>query len=111
MIMTLLTIAGSAWAWEGSGTATDPYLIKNEMDWTILVSETKAGTTFSDKVFRLTTLTHGKYADEEDKWPGLPVLRYEDGKIVSSGGKHSVVLMPASSTPTPYSDSISRISS
>lgn len=57
------------------------------------------------------TLTHGKYADEEDKWPGLPVLRYEDGKIVSSGGEHSVVLMPASPTPTPYSDSISRISS
>ena len=55
--MTLLTIAGSAWAWEGSGTATDPYLIKNEMDWTILVSETKAGTTFSDKVFRLTANT------------------------------------------------------
>jgi len=43
--------------------------------------------------------------------PALPVLRYEDGKIVSSGGKHSVVLMPASPTPTPYSDSISRISS
>ena len=39
------------------------------------------------------TLTHGKYADEEDKWPGLPVLRYEDGKIDALQRQHQPYLV------------------
>ena len=56
MLLTLLmlTVASSAWGWQGSGTESDPYLINNEMDWRMLVSETKNGSTYDGQVFRLT---------------------------------------------------------
>ena len=33
MIALLCTIVQGVWAWDGSGTSTDPYKIKNSADW------------------------------------------------------------------------------
>ena len=65
MLLTLLmlTVASSAWGWQGSGTESDPYLINNVMDWRMLVSETKNGSTYDGGVFRLTAdLSVGNFA-------------------------------------------------
>lgn len=33
MLTLLLLTAQGVWAWDGSGTSTDPYLIKTSADW------------------------------------------------------------------------------
>jgi hypothetical protein len=55
MMIALLAIAGSAFAWDGSGTATDPYLISNDMDWRMFFHNVRMGISYEGKVFRLTT--------------------------------------------------------
>lgn len=39
----LLAIAQQAWAWEGSGTQTDPYKIQTNADWKQLSNEVGGG--------------------------------------------------------------------
>lgn len=55
LIFTLLltTVAG-AWAWDGSGTSANPYLIKSSADWKQLADEVSGGNSYSDKHFAMT---------------------------------------------------------
>ena len=39
MMLTLLVCTTAAWAWDGSGTSADPYLIKFATDWNTLPPE------------------------------------------------------------------------
>ena len=45
--------SSTAWAWTGSGTADDPYLIANETDWNTLASNSSSDN-YSGKYFKLT---------------------------------------------------------
>lgn len=49
LLLTIVT--QGAWAWDGSGTAEDPYLIKNRDDWAALVESVSAGNTYHGKYF------------------------------------------------------------
>lgn len=51
-IMLLTTVAG-AWAWDGSGTSTDPYLIKNSADWKQLADDVIGGNSYSGTYFEM----------------------------------------------------------
>ena len=46
MIALLCTIVQGVWAWDGSGTSTDPYKIKNSADWKQLADEPSRARTF-----------------------------------------------------------------
>ena len=50
----LLAIAQGAWAWTGSGTQADPYLITNATDWNNLVTAVNGGETYSGTYFKMT---------------------------------------------------------
>ena len=50
----LLAIAQQAWAWEGSGTSADPYLIKTSADWKQLANDVGGGNSYSGKFFEMT---------------------------------------------------------
>jgi hypothetical protein len=50
----LLAIAQQAWAWEGSGTQTDPYKIQTSADWKQLSNEVVGGSSFSGLFFEMT---------------------------------------------------------
>jgi len=53
--MVLLTIAlPTLWAWDGSGTDADPYLVKSTADWQQLAADVSGGESYAGKVFRLT---------------------------------------------------------
>lgn len=50
----MCTVAHRAWAWDGNGTSTDPYLINNTDDWKQLADDVSGGETYSGTVFRMT---------------------------------------------------------
>ena len=54
LIFTLLltTVAG-VWAWDGSGTSADPYLIKNSADWKQLADDVSGGNSYSGQYFEM----------------------------------------------------------
>ena len=47
MIALLLAIVQMTWAWDGSGTSTDPYLIKSSDDWKQLADDVSGGNSYS----------------------------------------------------------------
>ena len=49
LLLTMVT--QGAWAWDGSGTAQDPYLIKTRDDWAALVESVSAGNTYHGTYF------------------------------------------------------------
>ena len=51
-ILLFTTIAG-AWAWDGSGTSSDPYLIKSSADWKQLADDVSGGNSFSGQFFEM----------------------------------------------------------
>ena len=54
-LLALMAFAQTAWAWNGTGTETDPYQINSESDWTQLCSNVNNGSqTYSGKYFKLT---------------------------------------------------------
>ena len=54
MMALICTSVQGVWAWDGSGTATDPYLINSTDDWRQLANDVSGGETYSGKVFRMT---------------------------------------------------------
>ncbi len=54
MMLALLVCTTTAWAWDGSGTSVDPYLIKFATDWNTLATNVEGGNTYSGKYFQLT---------------------------------------------------------
>ena len=54
MIVALLMLTQGVWAWQGSGTADDPYLISSTADWQALAQQVADGESFSGKTFRMT---------------------------------------------------------
>ena len=50
----MLTSVQTLVAWDGSGTASDPYLINDATAWRMLYTEVVMGNSFSGKFFRLT---------------------------------------------------------
>ena len=54
-IMSLLLLLGqTAWAWDGEGTVTSPYLIKTTADWKQLADDVYGGTNYSGYFFEMT---------------------------------------------------------
>ena len=49
-----LACATNVWAWSGSGTSSDPYLITSEADWNTLATNVENGNSYSGKYFKLT---------------------------------------------------------
>ena len=49
----MCAVVQGAWAWEGSGTSTDPYLIKTSDDWKEFARSIR-GYDFQGKHFRMT---------------------------------------------------------
>ena len=54
VLFLMCTFAHRAWAWDGSGSGTDPYLINNFADWQLLADNVSGGETYSGVVFRMT---------------------------------------------------------
>ena len=54
LIALLCSFAQGAFAWDGSGTSADPYLIKNSADWKQLADDVVGGNSYSDKFFEMT---------------------------------------------------------
>ena len=54
MSAVLLMLTQGVWAWQGSGTADDPYLISSTADWQELATQVEAGNDYSGTVFRMT---------------------------------------------------------
>ena len=52
-IASLLALAQGAWAWDGSGTSTDPYIIKSSIDWKQLADDVNGGNSYSGKFFEM----------------------------------------------------------
>lgn len=52
--LLFLLLTQGAWAWPGSGTSSDPYLIASVADWNTLATNVNNGTNYSGKYFRLT---------------------------------------------------------
>ncbi len=50
----LLLIGQTAWAWDGEGTSSNPYLINSTADWNLLAQSVVGGNSYSGKFFRLT---------------------------------------------------------
>lgn len=53
-IFMALACATNVWAWSGSGTSSDPYLITSEADWNTLATNVENGNSYSGKYFKLT---------------------------------------------------------
>ena len=53
-IALLCTVVQWTWAWDGSGTSTDPYLIKNSADWKQLADDVNGGNSYSGQFFEMT---------------------------------------------------------
>ena len=53
LIALLCSFVQGALAWDGSGTSTDPYLIKNSADWKQLADDVSGGNSFSDMFFEM----------------------------------------------------------
>ena len=61
--LLLMLTAATAWAWDGSGTSDDPYLITNAEDLNQLASDVNGGNSYSGKYFEMTNdiqITGGK---------------------------------------------------
>ena len=54
MTLLLAFVTQSAWAWSGSGTSSDPYMITSTSDWNTLATNVNGGNNYSGKFFRLT---------------------------------------------------------
>lgn len=54
LLILLCTMVQMAWAWDGSGTSADPYLIKTSADWKQLSNEVGGGSNFSGLFFEMT---------------------------------------------------------
>lgn len=52
--LLLMLTAATAWAWDGSGTSDDPYLITNAEDLNQLASDVNGGNSYSGKYFEMT---------------------------------------------------------
>ena len=65
----LCAVVQGAWAWEGSGTESDPYLIKRNVDWWDLDANVRKGNNYKDQFFRLANDldTEGIQVGTEDK--------------------------------------------
>ena len=53
-LLAAMVCATSMWAWSGSGTSGDPYLIASESDWNTLATNVNGGNSYRDKYFQLT---------------------------------------------------------
>lgn len=53
LLTSLLTMAQGVWAWSGSGTQANPYLITSVSDWNTLATNS-ASNTYTDAYFKLT---------------------------------------------------------
>ena len=53
LIALFCSFVQGALAWDGSGTSTDPYLIKNSADWKQLADDVSGGNSFSDMFFEM----------------------------------------------------------
>ena len=51
LILLCATVQG-AWAWDGSGTSTDPYQIKTSADWKQLADDVAGGNSYSGKYIK-----------------------------------------------------------
>ena len=49
----LCTIAQVAWAWDGSGTQSEPFLVKTSADWKQLADDVSGGNSYSGKFFEM----------------------------------------------------------
>ena len=54
LLLLLTMVTQGAWAWDGSGTAEDPYLISSKADWDALADNVSAGNTYHGKYFAQT---------------------------------------------------------
>ena len=54
MNVLLCMAVQAAWAWDGSGTPTDPYLIKDNADWRQLARQVSNGYNFQGMFFEMT---------------------------------------------------------
>lgn len=54
LLILLCTMVQMAWAWEGSGTSADPYLIKTSADWKQLADDVSGGNSYSGLFFEMT---------------------------------------------------------
>ena len=50
----LTMVTQGTWAWDGSGTSTDPYLINNSADWRQLADDVSGGNSYSGLYFEMT---------------------------------------------------------
>ena len=55
LLFLLLMTVQSIWAWDGSGTETDPYLIQSNANWKQLAANIVAGNDYSGMFFRMTS--------------------------------------------------------
>ena len=53
LLVMMLTMAQTAWAWDGSGTQVDPYQIKTTGDLDQLATDVNAGTTYEGTYFKV----------------------------------------------------------
>ena len=92
MIALLCTIVQGVWAWDGSGTSTDPYKIKNSADWKQLADDVTDGNSYSGQYFEMTADVdaQGISVGSESKpfsgtlSGGMYTLTYNAGTISSS---------------------------
>ena len=54
-LIAAVVCAANGWAWSGSGTSGDPYLIASASDWNTLATNVNGGTSYSGMYFQLTT--------------------------------------------------------
>ena len=50
----LTMVTQGTWAWDGSGTSTDPYLINNAADWRQLADDVSGGNSYNGQYFEMT---------------------------------------------------------
>ena len=50
----LLLVVQTAWAWDGEGTSSNPYLISSTTDWNLLAQSVVGGNSYSGQFFRMT---------------------------------------------------------
>lgn len=93
LITLLLFMVQGAWAWEGSGTSSDPYLIQDLQDWKALGYDLAHQYTYEGKFFRLTTdldVEGNSVGDENNPFSGTfdgdgHTLTYNRGTSSSHG--------------------------
>ena len=94
MIALLFAIVQMAWAWDGSGTSADPYLIKSSADWKQLADDVRGGNSYSGTYFEMTADidAEGNSVGESEKpfsgnfSGGMYTLTYNRGEAHSGEG-------------------------